>query len=379
MCRTVFCLLLVTAAMRAQPAPKETFEDLASRAAAALDSRPAEAVGLYRQALAMRPEWAEGWMSLGGALFHLDRYAEATDALRKGVELAPGIATGWGLLGLAESELEDQDQALADIRKGEDLGFGNHPEFEAAVRVKAAQILIRSSSFDEALGQLQPLAKHSNNPPLVEETMGLCALSLPEDLAQLSAHRRSVVDLTGKAAWAFASQHPDEAAAGYRQLLEQYPNEPGVHYAYGLYLMETNVSGALAEFQKEGQINPKHWPALLVIASLEIREGTPDLAIESLREALKLVPAKYRWLCHADLGRANLTASNLDAAITELQAAVRQMPSNPNVHYFLSEAFRRSGRKAEAEKERAEFEKAKLQQDPLGVPAFHPFGLSGKN
>jgi tetratricopeptide (TPR) repeat protein len=373
------CLIMTAATVCAQTSPKESFEDLARRAEAVLDSHPEEAAGLYKQALALRPEWAEGWMSLGAALYQLSRYAEATDALRKGLELAPGVATGWGLLGLTEAELDNPDQALADMRKGEELGFGDHPEFEVAVRVRASQLLIRSSSFDEALGQLQPLAKHHDNPPAVEEAMGLCALSIPEDVSHLSPQRRAVVDLAGKSAWAFASQHPAEAAAGYRQLLEQYPNEPGVHYAYGLYLMETDLSAALAEFQKEVQSNPKHWPALLVIASLQIRQGTPEPAMESLREALKQVPAKYRWLCHADLGRANLTANNLDAAIAELQTAVRQMPSNPNVHFFLSEAFRRAGKKADAERERVEFEKAKVEADPLGVPAFHPFGLSGKN
>jgi tetratricopeptide (TPR) repeat protein len=372
-------LFLTAPSMRAQTSAKEKFEDLAHRAEAVLDSRPEEAAGLYKQALAIRPEWAEGWLYLGGALYQVRRYAEATDALRKGVELAPGVGTGWALLGLSESQLEDQDQALADIRKGEDLGLGTNTEFETAVRVRAAQLLIRSSAFDEALAQLQPLSKHHDNPPAVEEAMGLCVLAIPDDMAQLSPQRRAVVDLAGKVAWAFASQHPDAAAAGYRQLLEQYPNEPGVHYAYGLYLMETDLTAALAEFQKEALNNPKHWPALLVIASLQIRQGTPQQAIESLHAALKIVPAKYRWMCHTDLGRANLDANNVDAAIAELENAVRQMPSNANVHFFLADAFRRAGRKADAERERNEFEKMKVRQDPLGVPALHPFGYSGKN
>jgi len=55
------------------------------------------------------------------------------------------------------------------------------------------------------------------------------------------------------------------------------------------------------------------------------------------------------------------------------------MPSNANVHFFLAEAYRQAGRKADAEKERTEFEKMKAQQDPLGVPALHPFGYTGKN
>lgn len=375
-------LLLTTLQMLAQaPAKeqKEQFDDLARRAQAALDSRPDEAAGLYKQALALRPEWAEGWLYMGGALYQSGRYAEATDALRKGVGLAPAVGTGWALLGLSESQLEDQDQALADIRKGEDLGLGANSRFEVAVRVRAAQLLIRSSAFDEALAQLQPLTRYPDNPPPVEEAMGLCVLAAPDDMAQLAPQKRAVVDLAGKAAWAFASQHPDLAAAGYRQLLAQYPNEPGVHYAYGLYLMETDLEAALAEFQKEVHNNPKHWPALLVVASLEMRQDAPDAAIESLHAAMKIVPARYHWLCHTDLGRANLGANNLDVAIRELENAVQQMPSSPNAHFYLADAYRRAGRKSDAERERAAFEKMKARQDPLGVPALHPFGYAGKN
>jgi tetratricopeptide (TPR) repeat protein len=376
-------LLLLTALQILAQTPakeqKEQFDELARRAQAILDSRPEEAAGLYKQALAIRPEWAEGWLYMGGALYQSGRYAEATDALRKGVGLAPAVGTGWALLGLSESQLEDQDQALADIRKGEDLGLGANSGFEVAVRVRAAQLLIRSSAFDEALAQLQPLTRYPDNPPAVEEAMGLCVLAAPDDMAKLAPQKRAVADLAGKAAWAFASQHPDLAAAGYRQLLAQFPNEPGVHYAYGLYLMETDLEAALAEFQKEVQNNPKHWPALLVVASLEMRQGAPDAAIESLHAAMKVVPASYRWLCHTDLGRADLDANNLDAAIRELENAVQQMPSSPKAHFYLADAYRRAGRKADAERERAAFEKTKAQQDPLGVPALHLFGYSGKN
>jgi tetratricopeptide (TPR) repeat protein len=372
-------LVLSAPAMRAQTSAKEQFDDLARRAQAALDSRPEESARLYKQALGMRPDWAEGWLYMGGALYRLGRFAEATDALRKGVELEPVVGTGWALLGLSESQLEDQDQALADIRKGEDLGLGSNIPFETAVRVRAAQLLIRSSAFDEALAQFQPLSKHPGNPLPVEEAMGLCVLAIPDDMAQLSPQRRAAVDLAGHAAWAFASQHPDEAAAAYRQLLAQYPNEPGVHYADGLYLMETDQEAALAEFQKEIRNNPKHWPALLVMGSIQIRQGAPEQAIESLRAALKIAPAKYHWLCHTDLGRAYLDSNNFEAAIAELENAARQMPSKANVHFFLAEAYRRAGRKADADRERAEFEKMKVEQDPLGVPALHPFGYAGNS
>src|ERR1039458_59696 len=124
--------------------------------------------------------------------------------------------------------------AQADIRKGEELGLGRNPQFETAVRVGAAHLLIQSSAFDEALAQLQLLTEYPDDPPAAEEAMGLCALASPDDIARITPQRRAVVDLAGKAAWALAGQHHDMAAAEYRQLLAQYPKEPGGHYGYGL-------------------------------------------------------------------------------------------------------------------------------------------------
>ncbi|MEI9975465.1 MAG: hypothetical protein WDO73_27395 [Ignavibacteriota bacterium] len=160
---------------------------------------------------------------MGRALYQTGRYAEATDALRKGLALAPVFANGWALLGLSESQLDDTDQALADIRKGEGLGLNGNPQFETAARVRAAQLLIRSSAFDEAMAQLQPIAKLPNNPPPVEEAIGLCVLASPEDVTQLSQPRRAVVNLAGKAAWAFATQHLDAAAAAVSTVIGAVP------------------------------------------------------------------------------------------------------------------------------------------------------------
>ncbi len=367
--------------MRAQvtpdPAPsQENVDDLARRAEALLDSNPAEAATLYKRALAVRPAWAEGWLYRGVALYQSNSFAQATDALRKGIALAPRVGTAWALLGLSEAELDNSEQALADIHKGEELGIGGNPQFERAVRVKAAQILIHASSFDEALGELYPLSTRNDHTPALVQTMGLCALAESEPLESLSADRRSVVDLIGKAAWAAASQHPEEAAAAYRQALEQFPKARGVHYAYGLSLMDTDLGAALAEYKKEIENNPKHWPALLVITSIQIKQAQPDEAIKSLREAMRLAPAKYRWLCHAELGHANLIGGNVGAAIPELETAARLQPSNAQVHYFLSQAYRRSGKSQDAAKESAAFQKLKGQQDPLGVPAYLGFANS---
>jgi len=366
----LFAGILLAVALPAWPQAAADFDDLARRAESLVDSKPAEAADLYRQALAMRPEWAEGWLYLGASLFSLDRYAEATDAFRKGTKLAPEKGAAWAFLGLCEAALDDPDQALADIRKGEELGIGENPGFETFVRVKAAQTLIRQSAFDEALAQLVPLSIRNENSPEIELTMGLCAMAVPSSVAELTPARRAVVAAAGKAAWASASKRPAEAAAGYRALLERYPDEPGVHYAYGLYLEETDLTAALAEFQKELARSPKHWPTLIVTGGLYTRQGNPAEGAKLLRAALQNAPARYRWLVHAELGRAEMTAGNLQPATSEFETAVRLMPGNAQVHFFLAQVYRRAGRKDDAARETAAFEKLKAQQDPLGVFSF---------
>ena len=352
---------------------QEGFEDVARRAEAAIDSDPAQAAGLFKKALVLKAGWAEGWLYLGASLYQLDRFAEASDAFRKGIGLAPTIGTGWAFLGLCEAELDNSDQAVADMRKGEQLGLGGNWQFEIAVRVKAAQTLIRDSAFDEAVAQMVPLAERGETSAAVSETMGLCALAIAKSASELSPERRAVVDLAGKAARESAGQRPAEAAAAYRELLERYPNEAGVHYAYGLYLMQSDLAGALAEFQKEVKGNPDHWPALVEIGSLQVKQGNAEEALESLRRALKVVPARYRWLCHAESGRAHMMADHLEAAIGELETARRLMPGNAQVHFFLAQVYRRAGRKEDSQRETGEFEKLKAQQDPLGVPGLLQF------
>lgn len=375
MVRSVVVVLLLACGLRAQ---ENQLDELARRAEAALDSRPAEAAALYRQVLASRPNWVQGWFYLGAAFYGMDRYVEAASAFRRTVELAPGHGTAWAFLGLSEAELDDPEQALADIRKGQQLGVEGSAEFEAAVRVRAARLLIQTSQFDEAPAQLQPLSKRNDNSPAAVETMGLCALAIPAKLSALTPAQRAVVQLAGKAAWATVSQRPAEAAAAYKELIEKYPGQPGVRYAYGLYMMETDLEAALAEFQKEVKANPTHWPAMVVLASLHVKRGEAEPAVQILRETLKVAPLRYRWLCRTELGRAHLTGDDLEAATKELQTAVRLMPNSAPVRFLLAEAYRRSGKREEAQKELAEFRRLKALTDPLGVPGLRPFADAGR-
>jgi tetratricopeptide (TPR) repeat protein len=348
----------------------EGFEDLARKAEAVLDKDPAQAASLFKEALVLRPSWPEGWFYLGGALYRLDRYTEALDAFHKGLDLSPGNGVAWAFLGLTEYELGQLESALTAIGKGEKLGLGSNTGFEAAVRQRAALILVRSSQFDQAMSQLQPLAKFQENSMPVMEAVGLCALAIATEPSKLPENRRKVVEMAGRAMWAATSQRPKDAKEGFDQLLAAYPNEPGVHYAFGLYLMDTDQHAALAEFQTELRKNPTHWPALLVTAFLETREGDPESAMQLAERARKAAPASYLWLCDAEVGRALLAKDQPEKAIPPFEESVKLQPDNAQTHFYLEQAYRRVGRKSDAQRERAEFVRLKAMQDPLSLPGI---------
>jgi len=361
---------LVIAQFAAAQTPQESFEDLSQRAQAALDSHPDEAAALYKKALELQPVWPEGWFYMGGALYRLNRYNEAIEAFNKGIEQLPGNGVAWAFLGLCEYELGHYEKALSEIAKGEQMGLGSNVGFESAVRQRAAMILIRSSLFDQAMSQLQPLAKYEQNLPPVVEAVGLCSLAVTDDPSKLSEAKRKIVMMAGAAMWAATCQRPKEAEEGFRQLLATYPKEPGVHYAHGLYLMDMDQHGALEEFQNELKVDPNHWPALLVGAFLNTREGAPDLAMQLAEQARKVAPSNYVWLCDAEMGRALLAKDDPEKAIPLFEDSVKRQPDNAQTHYYLEQAYRRAGRKADAQREKAEFVRLKSQQDPLAVPGL---------
>ena len=63
------------------------------------EGREAEAAKAFRQALGIRPDWAEAHSLLGSILSRAGNFAEAEAELRKAVTLKPDYAEGWNFLG----------------------------------------------------------------------------------------------------------------------------------------------------------------------------------------------------------------------------------------------------------------------------------------
>src|SRR5205085_11299045 len=120
--------------------------------------------------------------------------------------------------------------------------------------------------------------------------LGLAMLRLPYLPAEAPADKREIIFKTGRAALFAATNRLPEAQQEYKELIAAFPNAPGVHYAYGIFLMRSTADEALAEFKRELQLSPEHVPARLLIAFEYIKRGEHAAGLPFAEEAVRLAP-----------------------------------------------------------------------------------------
>jgi len=353
----------------------ESFEKLAERAQAAMDSeRVPEAIRLYDRATKLRPDWPEGWWHLGTLLFDAGRFREARDAFAHFVAIErqqPG--PGFAMLGLSEFQLKHYTRALRALERARTLGLGTNPDFIRTVLFRDGILNALLGKPEIALQCLTLAANHiaAAHPDAPKDTVladlklldafGIAALRIPRLPSDLAALQVPVVRLAGRAQALVALQDRVAAETEFKQLLALYPSEPGVHYMYGVFLLKENPTLAIDEFRREIEVSPSHDGARIQLALELLRTAEYEQGLKYAREAVALAPENF--VAHVACGRLWLALEKTDRALLELRTAVKLAPGSPDAHFALSQALSEAGRKGEAARERAEFERLKALTD----------------
>lgn len=347
-------------------APQQDFALLLQAAEKARDEdRTDEAIQLFRRALSEQPESEEALWYLGTVLYEKEQFAEARDALRRFVTLRNDAAPGWALLGLCEFELREYRRALDHLQRASDQGIGERKELARPVLYDLIVLLNRFERYDESLA----LLAYGEEDPALIEPAGLAGLRLPVLPAELPQERREMVDLAGKGVLAMQAERYGEAEPAFKQLAATYPNEPGVHFLYGAFLMWRDPDNAVPEFQHELQISPFHVLARVRMAERLVAQQEFDGALELCQEALKLDPK--RASAHAFAGEALIGKGDSAGGIKELEIARDADPSASRVHWDLMRAYVATGRKEDAAREKQEVEK-RLRSKSVTLPQQPP-------
>ena len=263
------------------------------------------------------------------------------------VLLALLAAAGSGSLGQSTAEETDDLTAIGQI-VGTDIN-----RIAAVVRYHSAILMTRMEQFESAYEALQQFVYQNNTSPKVVEALGLSILRMRYLPSEYPPSKRELVMLAGRAAYETAARRAESADRLYQELVSRYPDEATVHYAYGAFLMGSKPDLAVQQFQQELKKNPDHVPSLLQIAMEYLRQGKYQEALPLAERAHRLMPNFYT--SRKVLGRVLLETGQVERAVQELEAGVQLKPEDPEMHFALSRAYARAGRKAEAERARGEF------------------------
>ncbi len=347
-------LLLNATVVQGQKTSAPDFDTLSQRAAAALKANQVEdAIKLYRQAVTLRPQWAEGWGYLAAELYSLNRYPEARDAYRHTTILTPKNGPSWAYLGLCEYDMRDYPHAFDHLVKGEKLGLGDDRDLTANVKYHLAILWDTAGQFDRGLLEMQWFAQQNLGSQDIFEGFGLSVLRRPWFPYEIPADKLPIVVAAGEASFAESVHKPEEARKLYEALVAQYGNEPNIHYAYGKFLANLDIDAALNEYQKELKITPAHVPVRIDAAFLCLKAGKLDQGLSYAQEAAKIEPKNP--VAHNLTGRILMALDRTTDAVPELALAARLVPQSASFHLDLARAYQKAGDKALAAKEMATF------------------------
>lgn len=280
-----------------------------------------------------------------------------------------------GLCGAQSSRKTSTGSSSADsVERGIDLASTGHCLEALAILKKAApEIADKGLRYRAAMASAQ-CGMSMDEEDTVVKSLVLLNREFPNDPRVLYITTRYYSELANRAARRLEDRKPDSAeaqelvaeayqargeyenaTAKYRRILEQYPNQPGVHYQLALIILAkplgaTSTEEARKELEDELKNNPGSPTAEFMLGDLAWREQKSEEAIEHFSRATKLdVTLAQPYL---GLGLALNGAGRFAEAIESLKKYVQLNPGDPAGYYQLAIAYARTGNRQEAERQR---------------------------
>lgn len=285
-----------------------------------------EAVGAFKQGLAVDPESPTLYNALGLAYSENNRHQEAIAMHRRYVELAPNEANSHDSLGMSLQWAGKYEEAIAAFEKALDL----NPDFEVAL-AHLGVAYYQTGRYSRALEYFDKYLAAS--PSERERSRGL---------RYKSFIYRAKGDLGKSKLFAerAAAEHP--ANAWQSVLLAFDRGDRAAADRIGKKLLdERNFAN------RGGRLSPradKYYRAYMAFML-----GDTEIGLEGFRSALRHVPLTWDIDSYEDcLARALLQMGRYDEAITEFERVLEINLNYPLARFHIAEAYRLKGQYNEA-------------------------------
>jgi len=353
------------------PAAPPTAEELRALFADAVRLHQAHdlagAAEAYSRFLESQPRNVEALSNLGAVLAAQGRYADAIGRYREALAVDPARTAVRFNLGVALHKSGDITAAAAELERV----VKERPDHRAAV-VLLAECRFRLGQPGRAAELLTPLHDAAPDDAAVSYLLGL---SLVQDkqaargqvvLDQIlkdgeSARSRLLMGSMKLAAGEFAGALED-----LRRAAALDPALPMVHLFLGRALLSTgDAEHAAGEFRLALEADPNDFEASLLLGVLLNQDGAYEEAMAQFERAVSLRPTDAAALYQA--GALQLQLGRTEAARETLERVVAAAPDFAEAHVSLALAYYRLKRKADGDRERAlavELQKKAQEEQP---------------
>jgi tetratricopeptide (TPR) repeat protein len=324
--------------------------------------REAEAEVLFKQAIAIQPDFAGAQAGLGLLYAQMGKNDLAIPPLEESERLDPGrkdvqavLISIWRAQAHEAAEHNELEKALAlliDARKlspadadvRADVQADVRTDVRADVQYEFGMVALRMSLFPDAIEAFnQALKLHPENAPAL---YGL-------GRAEMSVSRF------------------DDAQQAFERYVRLRPADASGHYARGFVLQALQrTSDARAEYERSIALQPLQTESYFQLGLIELESGNAGAAAEKFEQVLKRAPLHAGAL--TGLGRVRFQEKDYAGAAASFEKAIASNPALREAHYYLGLTDSRLGRKEESEKElqiasRLEHEEVEKHQTLLKI------------
>jgi len=306
------------------------------------------AITRYLEITKAAPQLFSAYNNLGMLYLELNDLTDATAMLKRALELNPNLVSAKAMLGMTYFQLDRLDEAEPLLR----AALVANPTDNRA-EMMLALILINRSEYVEAVQHLSNFLKRNPDNQKGWYLLRQAGLQIANDarakVDAINADSAIAHEIAGEIDE--QSQNFAGALAEYQKTAQRDPNQPQVHMHLGdAYWHLGNWGQAESEYRtelaKNGTNCVAHWR--LADAILE-SNGASEEALVSLSASIDACPELMQ--AHIDRARALLRLRRAADAITDLNLAEKNMPTEPSIHYLLAQAYRATGNAARAQQE----------------------------
>jgi len=214
-----------------------------------------QAIDHYRQAVALRPDYAEAHYNLGRLLVEQGQLNDAIAHYERAAAINPADAEAQNNLGVTLFGIGRTDDAIAHYQKALEI----RPHY-AETSCNLANALIAKDDFDGAIARYKA-----------------CLAAIP-DQEEAQYNLASALLRKGRT---------DEAIVEYQKVLQMQPESADAHANLGIaWLAKGRARDAIAEYTKAVQISPENLAALSNLAWLLATSA--DSSLRNGSEAVRL-------------------------------------------------------------------------------------------